>query len=47
MPISGYVNQTYVAQLMEMGFSKVVCEKALFMNQGAGVDKAFEWIEQH
>ena len=31
---------------MDMGFSKVVAEKALFMSQ-AGVEKAMEWIEQH
>jgi hypothetical protein len=29
---------------MDMGFSKVVAEKALFMSQ-AGVEKAMEWIE--
>ena len=30
-----------------MGFSKDVAEKALFLNQGGGVPKAMEWIEQH
>ena len=29
---------------MDMGFSKVVAEKALFMSQ-AGVEKAMEWID--
>lgn len=33
--------------IMEMGFSKVVAEKSLFMVQGAGVEKACEWIDQH
>ncbi len=40
------VNQEHVSQIMDMGFSKVVAEKALFMSQ-AGVEKAMEWIEQH
>jgi len=31
---------------MDMGFTKIVAEKALFMTQ-AGVEKAMEWIEQH
>jgi hypothetical protein len=29
---------------MNMGYSKVVAEKALFMSQ-AGVEKAMEWID--
>jgi len=32
---------------MEMGFSKIVAEKALFMTQGASIEKALEWIEMH
>jgi hypothetical protein len=35
---------------MEMGFSKVVAEKALFINlgkPGEPVEKAFEWISDH
>jgi uncharacterized UBP type Zn finger protein len=31
---------------MDMGFLKVVAEKALFLTQ-AGVEKAMEWIEAH
>lgn len=31
---------------MDMGFTKTVAEKALFMTQ-AGVEKAMEWIEKH
>lgn len=42
--ISGLVNQEYVVQIVDMGFTKVVAEKALFMTQ-AGVEKAMEWIE--
>lgn len=47
--ISGYVNQEYVKQLLEMGFSKIVAEKALFMTlaQGGTTEKALEWIDQH
>jgi len=47
MSISGYVNQEYVKQLMEMGFSKEVSEKALFFNlaKGGTTDQALEWID--
>jgi uncharacterized UBP type Zn finger protein len=47
--ISGYVNQEYAKQLIEMGFSKIVAEKALFMTlaQGGTTEKALEWIDQH
>lgn len=47
--ISTYVNQEYVKQLLEMGFSKTVSEKALFMTlaQGGTTEKALEWIDQH
>jgi len=30
-----------------MGFSKAVAEKALFMTQNKGVDKAMDWIYAH
>lgn len=39
-----------MTQLMEMGFSKIVAEKALFMNmskQGDAVSNALEWISEH
>jgi len=45
--ISAMVNQEEVSSIMEMGFSKTVAEKALFLTQGGGVPKAFEWIEKH
>ena len=32
---------------MDMGFSRNVAEKAIFMVQGAGVERAFEWIENN
>jgi len=32
---------------MDMGFSKAVAEKALFMTQNKGVDKAMDWIYTH
>lgn len=49
-PISGYVNQEQANTLMEMGFSKIVAEKALFMNMGVAGDPismALEWIDKH
>lgn len=47
--MSGYVNQEYAKQLMEMGFTKAVAEKALFFTlaQGGTTEKAMEWIDQH
>ena len=33
--------------LQDMGYSKNVSEKALFLVQGAGVEKAIDWINQH
>ena len=47
--ISGHVNQEYAKQLMEMGFSKAVSEKALFFTLAIGgtTEKALEWIDQH
>ena len=46
--ISSLVNQEYVNQLLEMGFSKAVCEKALFLTKQQNqenVDKALDWIQ--
>lgn len=45
-PISGLVNQELVKTLMEMGYSKTVSEKSLFLNQ-QNVDKALEWIYEN
>ena len=45
-PITGLVNQDLVKQLIEMGFSKNVSEKSLFLNQGI-LDKAIEWIYEN
>ena len=47
--ISGYVNQQHAKDIMEMGFSKNVAEKALFftLQSGGTTEKAIEWIEQH
>lgn len=45
--ISGHVNQAQVAELTQLGHSKDVAEKALFMTQGAGVAAAKEWIDEH
>jgi len=44
--ISGMVNQESVKSLMEMGFSKNVAEKSLFLNQQS-IDKAMEWIYEN
>lgn len=32
---------------MEMGFSKVVCEKALLLTQAKSIDPALDWIAEH
>lgn len=40
------VNAGHVTQIIEMGFSKTVAEKALFLTQG-GVEKAMDWINEH
>ena len=45
--ISGMVNQSEVSMIMDMGFSRNVAEKACFMVQGAGVERAMEWIENN
>lgn len=48
LSISSMVNQDHANQIVEMGFSKVVAEKALFMTQpNSTVEKAMGWIEQH
>ena len=39
------VNQTEVGTLMDMGFSRNVAEKACFMVQNAGIERAMGWIE--
>ena len=41
------VNQTEVTQLMDMGFSRNVAEKACFMVQNAGIERAMGWIEDN
>jgi hypothetical protein len=33
--------------LQDMGFSRIVSEKALFMVQGKGVPGAMDWIDKH
>lgn len=46
-PISGLVNQDQVKTIQEMGYSKDVSEKALFMTQGASIESALGWIEEN
>ncbi|CDW78340.1 pub domain-containing protein [Stylonychia lemnae] len=48
--ISSYVNQSYVNQLLELGFTKDVAEKALFLNlstPGEPIANALDWISAH
>lgn len=45
--ISSMVNQSEVTMLMDMGFSRNVSEKACFMVQGAGIERAMGWIEDN
>lgn len=44
--ITEYVKAEIVIQLIEMGFSKAVSEKACFFTQSI-LEKALEWIEEH
>jgi len=44
--ITSYVNQEVSKQLIDMGFSKNVSEKACFFNQN-NLEKAVEWIYEH
>lgn len=46
-PISGHVNQDFVAKLTEKGHAKDPAEKALFMTQNASVEAAETWLEAH
>ena len=45
--ISSMVDQSLVSQLMEMGFSKSVSEKSLFLTQSKDLEKPIEWISEH
>ncbi len=45
--ISSHVKANLVEQLMDMGFSKTVAEKSLFLTQNAGTENALEWIDKH
>lgn len=36
-----------VAQLMDMGFPQVRCEKAALNTQNAGVEEAMNWLLSH
>lgn len=45
--ISTLVDQIVVSSLVEMGYSKNVAEKSMFMTQSKGIDKALEWIMEH
>lgn len=45
--ISSMVNQEFSSLLQEMGFTKAVSEKALFLTQNTSVEAAMEWIQQN
>jgi hypothetical protein len=45
--ISSMVDQGLVSQLIEMGFSKAVSEKALFLTQAKDLERPIEWISEH
>jgi hypothetical protein len=45
--ISSHVNQEMAAQLVSLGFTKDVAEKALFFTQSASVEAAQQWLEEH
>ena len=44
--ITEYVKSEVVSQIMEMGFSKNVSEKACFFNQ-SNLENAINWIQEH
>ena len=48
-PISKFVKQDLVKQIMEMGFSLHATEKALFMtmSKGQSIEGALEWLGEH
>lgn len=39
------VNQTLVADLQAMGYSKIVSEKSLLLTQNISIQAALDWIE--
>jgi len=42
-----YENEAVVAQLMEMGFSKEGCKRAVHATKNSGVDSAMAWVMEH
>ena len=42
-----YENAEVVAQLMEMGFSKEGCRRAVHQTKNAGIDAAMAWVMEH
>ena len=45
--ISSLVDQNLVNTLMEMGISKAVSEKSLFLTQAKSIEPALDWINEH
>lgn len=45
--ISSMVDQAFVTQLIEMGFSKNVAEKSIFLTQAKSIEPAMDWISEH
>jgi len=47
MSISDRVNTAHRDELIAMGYSKIVSEKALFMTGNKGIESGLNWIEEH
>lgn len=46
-PISSLVNQQLASDLQNMGFSKNVAEKSVFLTQNKGIEQALDYIDKH
>ena len=42
-----YENEDVVAQLMEMGFSREGCRRAVHATKNTGIDSAMAWVMEH
>lgn len=47
MAIGGLVNQKFVSDLMEMGYTREVAEKSLLNTGNSGAGPATDWIQEH
>uniref|UniRef100_A0A8C4QUX2 ubiquitinyl hydrolase 1 n=1 Tax=Eptatretus burgeri TaxID=7764 RepID=A0A8C4QUX2_EPTBU len=46
-PGASFVEESIFEQLLEMGFPKEACRKALYYSGGLGIDHALDWIFSH